>query len=134
MENSDTVASLGLLHVMRGQNDRDALIVANMGKVMQKVTARGRVEARARLIQHEQFGFVQQGFRQLKPALQSTRERLYQVVRARRQFQLLEHGSGPLIESPAADTVEPPMTHDVFGDGQLAIDARMLKDDPNAAT
>src|SRR5690348_18149201 len=132
MEHADTVASLGFFHVMCGQDDRDALIVAQMRKVMHKLTARGGVEARARLIQHEQFGLVQQGFRQLNPALQSTRERFYKVVRACRQFQLLEHGSGPLIEPPAADTVEPPMTRNIFGDGQLAIDARMLKDDPKA--
>src|SRR5260370_25566312 len=134
MEHADTVATLSLFHVMRGQDDRDALIVTQMRKVMNKLTARGRVESRTRLIQHEQFGFVQQGLRQLNPALQSARERLYQVVGARRQLQLLEHGSGSLIKSPAADTVEPPMTLNVFGDGQLVIDARMLKDDPNAAT
>src|SRR6266481_2248734 len=105
VENPDPIASLRLFHKMRRQHDGDAIMLAQISEVVEKLATRRRIESGARLVEQQKFRLVQERLREFDPPLESARESLYQVARARRQLQQFEHRAAPLTEPLAGDPI-----------------------------
>ena len=64
--------AVGLVHVMRGEEDGDVFGFVEVLDVRPKLIAALRIEAKRRLIEEENFGRVQQAARDLETALHAS--------------------------------------------------------------
>ncbi len=105
MHDADSIASLGLFHVMRRQHDRDAVVLAQMLEVVPELAARRGIEPGAGLVEQQQLGLVQKRFGQLDAPLKPAGQGLDPVARARGQAQPLEHRRTALAQARAGDSI-----------------------------
>ena len=105
MHDANSIASLGLFHVVRRQHDRDAIVLAQMLEVVPELAARRGIQPGAGLVEQQQLGFMQESFGQLDAALQPARQGLDAVARARCEPEPLEHRGAALAEPRAGDSI-----------------------------
>src|SRR5271156_452347 len=60
VQNRETVAALGLLHEVSGDDDGDALLIAKNSEILPEVVARARIEAGRRLVEQQNFWMMEQ--------------------------------------------------------------------------
>jgi hypothetical protein len=77
MQKNETVATRGFFQNVRGEQYRNALLLAQFFHVPRKIAPRGGVEAGGRLIHQQHLGPVQQRLGDLHAAAQSAGERLH---------------------------------------------------------
>ena len=77
----NTIAALGLFHMMRREHDRHVVAAAELLEVAEEFAARHRIEPGAGLIEEQHFGLMQHRLRQLDAPAHAARERLDQVAR-----------------------------------------------------
>ena len=82
MEHAEPVAALGLFQVMGGQDDGDAVLLAELGEVVDELPARRRIDSGARLIEDQKVRLMEQRLGQFDPPLQPARKRFDQVIGA----------------------------------------------------
>ena len=78
---AELVAALGLVHVMRADENGDAARGKRV-QLLPEVAPRLRVDAGGRLVEQQQFRLVQQAGRQRQPLLPAARQRAGELVRA----------------------------------------------------
>ena len=133
MEHADSIASLSLFHVMGREHDRRAVALAQMGQMVGEIAARGRIESGARLVEQQDLRLMEQRLGQLDAALKPARERFDQIGGACVKSKAREHRRDSLAQAAAGDSVQMPVMAQILGHGQLAVEARMLKDNAEPA-
>ena len=86
---------VGLVEVVRGEEDRRAGRPAQVDDVLPEVGAAVRVEAGRRLVEEQQLGAVDEPERDVEPALLAARERLHLPVRDLVELERLDELGGP---------------------------------------
>ena len=76
----DAVAALGLVHEVRGDEDRDLVAAGQLDQVLPEAVAGHRIDARGRLVEDQQVGLVDQRHGQLQALPLSQRERVGQRI------------------------------------------------------
>ena len=131
----DAVAELGLVHVVRGHEDRDLLALLQLADVAPDRAARLRVEADRRLVEEQHARRVQQPARDLQPPAHAAGEG------RRRGASRRSHR--PTISSTCCirarrrardcDAVELGVQAQVLLGGQVAVERRVLEDEADVA-
>src|SRR5208282_1840015 len=103
-------------------------------QIVRKLPPCRGVETGAGFIEQQQLRLVQERLCQLDAALQSAGERFDQVIRARRKTEPLQRLGGTRAQFAAVDSVQMAVMGQVLRDSQLAVQARMLKDDTELAS
>ena len=117
---------LRLVHVVRGQQDRLALLLEAAQQVPD-LTARLRIESGRGLVQKQKVRFADQGAGQSKPLLLPTG----QFAVPRRAFSL-ESDAGDQCVDGGSVRIERPEQPDDLLDTELVVELRFLKLDPEA--
>ena len=106
VDDADPVAeALGLLHVVRGVEHRQALAAERLDALEDGVAAL-RVDAHGRLVEHQELGVVQQAGGDVGPALHAARVVADAVAGPVGQTDQVEHLGHPLAEDRAAEALQ----------------------------
>ena len=87
---------------------------------------------RAGLVEKEQVGPGQERLGELGPAREAAGEGLHPIVFSPPHPEAIEEGRGPLPERPPAHPEQVPVVDEVFKDGELGVEGRLLEDHPDA--
>ena len=120
---------LGLLHQVGGDENGRSLLVAQGFKVLPEVAARAGVEAGGGLVEQKDRGGMDQPLGQLDAALHSAGERLDEVAGAVGEADTGEHVGDSGLQVRATQSVKMSLMLEIFGDGELEVEAAGLKDD-----
>ena len=129
----DPAAVLGLVHVVRGQEDGDRLAVPELVDVLPDVRPRLRIEAHGRLVEEEDARRVDQPARYLQASLHAAREGSDEMVSAVGEADHGEHQLEPLGTDLGLDAVELGVKLEVLGSRQVVVERRLLKDEADVA-
>ncbi len=117
---------LGLVHVVRGQHERDALAL-ELPQPLPHEVARLRVEAGGRLVEKQQVGLVDQGPRDGEPSLHAAGERVDLVAFAIGELHEVEQFGSPGPDVGQLEPEVPAVDQHVVPDGQLGIEVVLLR-------
>ena len=120
---------VGLLHVVRGEQDRLAFAVQLAEQVPQREPAL-RVQARGRLVQEQHRRAVEDGPRHHQPLGHAAGQRVHRRLGPLRQLELLEQVAGDLLGRLGAHAEQPAVEVQVLPHGELAVQGVLLRDDP----
>ena len=123
---------LGLVHVVGGEDQADALLLEAVEPVPQGVAGL-RVEARRRLVEQQQLRLVDEAARDGEPALQAPGERLDPAAGPLAQLHEVEQLVGALADELAGQVEVAPVDEEVVADRQLQVEAVLLGHDPEPA-
>ena len=129
----DAIAELGLVHVVRGHEDRDLLALLQLGDVAPDRAARLRVEADRRLVEEEHARRVQEAARDLQAPAHAAGEGHHRRVAALPQPDHLEHLAHAVGDERGVDAVELGVQAQVLLGGQVAVERRVLEDEADVA-
>ena len=122
---------LGLVHVVRRQDERHAALLEPVEPVPQQVP-RLRVEAGRRLVEEQQVGLVDEGAGDRQPSLHPARQRLDLVAGPLGELgeveQLVRAARRPRRGQPEVAAVD----DEVLADRQLVVEGVLLWDDAEA--
>ncbi len=121
---------LGLVHVVRGEDHRHALLLEPEEPVPDDVACL-RVEAGRRLVEQQHLGPVDQGPRDRQPALHAAGEVLDHRVALLGQLHELEQLVDPLPDLLARQPEVAAVDVEVVADGQLGVEGVLLRADPD---
>jgi hypothetical protein len=129
----DPVAELGLVHVVRGHEDRDLLALLQLGDVAPDRAARLRVQADGGLVEEEHARRVQEAARDLQASAHAAREGHHRRAAALPQPDHLEHLAHPAGDERGVDAVELGVQAQVLLGGEVAVERRVLEDEADVA-
>src|SRR5215471_16211878 len=121
--------AVGLFHVVGGEEDGDAFGFVQALDVGPKLVAALRVKAEGGLVEKKDLGGVQEAAGDLKAALHAAGELFDDGVFALPQLEKLEEHFRTFVADFARDVVEDAVKFEVFGGGEVAVEAGVLKDD-----
>ena len=142
VDDAHPVGLLGLLEVVRRQEDGRAVGVADLAEVVPQAAAADRVEARGRLVEEQHPGPMHEAADDLELALHAARERLERLVDVVAEpddvGELLDAlavlGGHRAVERPVrVQAVDRDVEADVLLAREVLVDARVLEDDPDVA-
>jgi hypothetical protein len=125
---------IGLLEVVRREEDGRAAIVAQAAHVLPHVRARLRIEPGGRLVEEQQAGLVDQAHRDVEPPPLTAGERLRPALPGIRQLELLEQRVGASRRDVGVDAVEQRLIDEFLADSGLGVGAPTLCDVTDAPT
>ena len=106
VDDPDAIAVLGLVHVVRRQEDRDVFAFPELVDVRPDRRPRLRIETHRRLVEEQHAGRVEQAARDFQPALHTTRERRNATLTPLPERDHLQHLSHPIGDDRLRDAVE----------------------------
>ena len=128
VDEDDLVSGIGLLHVVRGEEDRDAELAAQFPQGAPHEVARLGIEPRRRLIEEEHLRVPQERAGDVHAAPLPAAESPVGAIEDLRQLEdLLE-----ALEIRAAAPVEACPRQEVGPHAQLPVEQRVLEDDSQA--
>src|SRR6266849_7506820 len=136
IDDRDAIAKFGFVHVVRGHEDGDAIVGAQLIQMSPDVLARLRVKAQCWLIEEEDLWLMQHAPSNLEPALHSPRVGSNERARAVGKLQQRQH----LVDAPVPfvrrNAVDESVELEILAAGQLVVERRVLEDeaDPLAHT
>lgn len=133
VQNDEAVAAFGFLHQVGGDNDGDALLVAEDLEVLPKVAPGAGIEAGGGLVEEQNLGMVEQAFGELDAALHASGKSFDAIGSAVEQSDAGEDFCDACFEFGAAQAVEVSLMPEVFVGGELWVNALGLEDDANVA-
>ena len=133
VDDRDPVAeAVGLVHVMRGEKERAALLGAQMRDHLPHRNARGRVEAGGGLVQKQDLRVVHQAARDLEAPPHAPRQRGGKGVGAVGEADGFEQLRRALAAPRPGDAVQPGVNAHILGAGELGVAGHVLRNDPDA--
>ncbi len=126
--------AIGFVHVVRGEKDGDALGFIDTFHMRPELVAALRIEPKRGFVEEENLRRVQKAAGDLETALHAAGEFLHLIVAAIPQFEELEQFFCALATNLAGHVIEHAMDLHVFPGGEVAVEARILKDDAEALT
>ena len=133
VEDGEAVAALGLFHQVRGHDHRDLFLVAQDLEILPQVAARAGIEAGGGLVEQQNGGMVEQSLGQFQAALHAAGESLGFLPGAVGEPDPAQHFLDARFQRCAAQAVEMALVPEIFGGGQLQVDALGLEDDADLA-
>src|SRR5580704_3673756 len=133
VDDGDPVAVLRLVHVVRGQEDRDVLALFQVVDVVPDGHPGLRVESDRRLIEEQHPGRVQQAARDLQPALHAAGVGGDHAAPPVPQPDHLEHLTQPRRERRLGHAVEVRVEAQVLLPGQVAVQGGVLEHQADVA-
>src|SRR5215212_2168797 len=121
----------GLLHVVRGEHERLALVRERPEPVPHEMP-RLRVEARRGLVEHDDLRVVDEGPRDEEPALHPAGEMLDPGIDLVGELHEIEELVGPLQNRLPGKIIVPAVDEQVFAHLQLVVEVVLLRDDTDA--
>src|SRR5258706_3242347 len=106
VDDGDAIAVLGLLHIVRRHEHRDAFLEAELHEVLPDVAARLRIETDRRFVEKKNLGMVKQAARDLETPLHAARIGSNLLARLVGQVHHREQLFGSRGERLARDVVE----------------------------
>jgi hypothetical protein len=116
-----------------GDDDGDALLIAEDLEVLPKVAPGAGIEAGGGLVEEQNLRMVEQSFGELDAALHASGKSFYAVGGAIEQSYTREYFCDSLLELGATQTVEVSLMPEVFVGGELRVDALGLENDADVA-
>ena len=129
----DPIAELGLVHVVRGHEDRDLLALLELADVAPDRAAGLRIQPDRRLVEEQHPRRVHQPAGDLQPPPHAAAERPDHAVLAVVEADHLEHLPHPRRDQRGLDAVELGMQLEVLLGGQVAVERRVLEDEADVA-
>ena len=126
--------AVGLLHVVRGEEHRDAFGFIEGEHVLPHVIARLWVQTDGRLVEEENLGVMKKPARDLEPPLHAAREFSHETVLAVRELHDLEQLLDALAPQLLGKPIQNPVDFHVLPRRKLVIHAGILKDDAERLT
>ena len=117
---------LGLVHVVRREHERDALLLQPVEPLPQHVPGL-RVEAGGRLVEQQHLGLVDQRPGDREPALHPARERIDARVAPVGELHELEQLLGPAPDLRARQVEVAPVDHEVVPHRELGVEVVLLR-------
>src|ERR1035437_7625260 len=133
VQDGEAVAAFGFFHQVRGDDDGDALLIAEDLEVLPKVAPGAGIEAGRGLVEEQNLRMVEQAFGQLDAALHTAGKCFHAVAGAVQQSYTREYLCDSLLEFGAAQPVEMSLMPEIFIGGELGVDALGLEDDADVA-
>ena len=133
VDDRDAVAVLGLVHVMRGEEDRDVLTGLELVDVLPDGGARLRVQPHRGLVKEQHPGRVQQAARDLQAALHATGVRHHQAVSPVPQADHLHDLPHPWRHRRRGHSVQVGVETQVLRAGEVVVERRVLEHQADVA-
>src|SRR5580700_3047523 len=127
IQNSKTIAAFRFFHQVRGDDDRDALLVAENCQILPKVASGAGIEAGCRLVEQQYFRMMEQALGEFDAALHAAGKSLHQIARAVEQSHARENFVDAHLKLRAAQAIEMSLMPKIFVGGELGVDALCLK-------
>src|SRR4051794_11026197 len=124
----DPLAELvGLVHVVRREQDRHAALLAQSRDEIPHGAARDRVEADRRLVEDQHARPVDERLRELEPADHAAGVRRHEAIRGLEYAGRLEREVDALAALRARDVEQPREQHHVLAPGERAVGRELLR-------
>ena len=127
VDDRDAVAELGLVHVVRGHEDRRPFALLQRSDVAPDRAAGLGVEADGRLVEEQHARRVHEAAGDLQAPLHAAGERQHRLVAPVGQVDHLEHLVHPGRDGAAVDAVQLGVQAEVLRRGELAVERRVLE-------
>ena len=121
----EPLARRGLLEVARREDHEHRL--APLGEELEDLAARDDVDARGRLVEHEERGLGQERVRDGELLLHAAGEGARRAVAERREAGALEERRGAALELGVVEALQPPGEREVLEDRELALQREHLR-------
>ena len=130
VDDRDAVAqTVGLVHVMRGEKQRAALLSAQMRDHLPHRNTRDRVEAGGGLVQKQELRVVHQAARDLQPSPHAARQSGGERVGAVGEADGFEQLRGALAPARTGDAVQAGVNAQILGAGEFGVAGHVLRND-----
>ncbi len=123
----DAVAAHALVHEVRGDEDRHALVARKIDQQFPETVPSNRIDARGGLVEDQDLRLVQHRHRQRQPLPQAHGQRLGQGVEVRFQAEAGHQVLDALPRLLGRQVVQARMQHQVLADGHLAVQRESLR-------
>src|SRR5437773_10611081 len=142
VDDADAVGLLGLLEIVRGEEDRGAARPPNLGEVLPEGAARRDVKAGRRLVEEQDLRIMQEAPHDLELPSHAAGKRLHGLVDIPRDAEQLRElldlrtiaaGHESVGRRVREDAVEDGVEAHVLLGGEVLVEARPLKDDRDLA-
>ncbi len=118
---------VGLLQVLRGQQDRGAALAVQVADLLPQRHPAHRVEARGRLVEEQHLGLVHERQGQVEPTAHAARVGADPAVGGRRQPHPLEELAAAALGDLGRDAEEHGLEVHELGAGHQRVDGRVLE-------
>jgi hypothetical protein len=133
IEDGEAVAVFGFVHEVGGDEDGDAIALADFQEVFPEVDAGTGVEAGAGFIEQQDARAVEQAFGELDAPAHAAAESADVFARALGKTDAAQHLINALFEGRAGEAIEMALVAEVFFGGQLLVETGGLEDDADLA-
>src|SRR5208282_2866755 len=133
VQDGETVAAFGFFHQVSGDNDGDALLIAQDLEILPKVAPSTGIETGRRLVEEQNLGMVKQAFGELDATLHSSGKSFHAIGTAVEQSDAGKDLVDAGFKFGPAQTVEVSLMPEVFVGRELGINALGLEDDTDVA-
>ena len=127
MHQRDTVAALGLVHEVSGEEDGDAIIAGKVDQRAPERVACHRVDARSRFIENEDRRPVQHRHRKLQPLLDAQRQAFRLRIRYVFQIVALQQLLHTPFDLVCGQMIEMRVQLEILPDRKLPIEGERLR-------
>ena len=122
----DAVAAVRLVHEMGGDENRHAVVAREVDQRAPEGVARDRVDARRRLVENENGGFVQHGDRELEALLHAERQAVRPRVDDGLQVVTIEQLLDAACDLLRRQVIELCVQLEILRDRQFAVERKGL--------
>src|SRR5712664_1900888 len=122
----DVAAALGLVHVMGGDEKRDAM-TGKLEEEIPKLAARDGIDPGGGLVEEKKGRLVQHGAAEGKALLPATGELRGQAIQIGCEAVELDNFVDAALQARGLQAVDPSVELQVFRDGQIVIEAEVLR-------
>src|SRR6185312_4885577 len=129
IDDADAVARLDLLDVMRGDEEGDAALFAQLREIVPDALARLGVEPDRRLVEAQDRGIVDEGAGDLEPALHAGREGTDQCLAPVPQLDQMQHLLHARPPDRPRHAIDETVEFEILPKRQPVVEARLLEHD-----
>src|SRR6267143_4997720 len=119
----DVAAALGFVHVMGGDEERDAM-TGKFEEQIPELAARDGIDARGGLVEEKKFRFVQHGAAEGEALLPSAGKLRSQAIQIRCEAVELDNFVDAALEVRGLQTVDAAVELQVLRDGQVVVETK----------
>src|SRR5258707_492674 len=122
----DVAAALGLIHVVRGDEKRDA-VSGELEEQIPELAARDGVDSRGRFVEENQFWFVQHGTTESEALFPTTGKLRGEAIQVRAEAVELDNVVHAVAKTIVGEAVNAAVEREIFRDGQIGIQTEILR-------
>src|SRR5271156_3891425 len=122
----DVAAALGFVHVVGGDKKSDAM-AGKFEKQIPQLTARDRIDARGRLIEKKQFGFVEHGATKGEPLLPAAGKLRGEAIQVRDETIELDDFVHAALHVLGGKSIDAAIKSEIFENREIVVKAEFLR-------